>query len=339
MAAILTPRQFSQRADLYHQLGQLAAAGVGLINAVEMLARNPPARSFRAPLRQIVSELAQGCTFTEAVQRCGHWVSSFDLALLQAGEQSGRLDAVFRILSDHYTDRAQLTRQMISDLLYPVFVFHLAVFLFPFISFFQTGNWVMFGLKTFGLLIPLYLIIFLIIYALQGRHGFLWRSLVESILRPIPVLGAARQYLALSRLAAALEALLNAGVTIIEAWDLAAAASGSPALARAVAEWRPRVVAGKTPAEEVSACRNFPEMFANLYYTGEVSGQLDDSLRRLSKYYQEEGRRKLHNVAKWGPQFFYLGVAAMVGFKVIAFYTDYFNSVGKVMDGFSGKGP
>ena len=80
-------------------------------------------------------------------------------------------------------------------------------------------------------------------------------------------------------------------------------------------------------------------MFANLYYTGEVSGQLDDSLRRLSKYYQEEGRRKLHNVAKWGPQFFYLGVAAMVGFKVIAFYTDYFNSVGKVMDGFSGKGP
>ena len=70
----------------------------------------------------------------------------------------------------------------------------------------------------------------------------------------------ARHYLALSRLAAALEALISAGVNIVEAWDLAATASGSPALRRAVATWKPQLAAGRTPAELVRACPLFPEI-------------------------------------------------------------------------------
>jgi type II secretory pathway component PulF len=62
--------------------------------------------------------------------------------------------------------------------------------------------------------------------------------LVERTLRWVPILGKARQDLALARLAAALEALLNAGVPIIGAWELAATASGSPALRRTVLTWR-----------------------------------------------------------------------------------------------------
>src|SRR5262249_42520268 len=145
---------------------------------------------------------------------------------------------------------------------------------------------------TFGILIPIYALVALMIYAAQSKHGERWRSLVESLLDPIPVLGTARHYLALARLAAALAALLSAGATSSEAWDLAATASGSPALRRAVAAWRPNVVAGQTPAEAVSRSRRFPEIFANQYATGEISGQLDETLRRLHRYYQEEGSRK-----------------------------------------------
>src|SRR5205823_2445549 len=141
----------------------------------------------------------------------------------------------------------------------------------------------------------------------------------ERILKPVPMLGAARHYLALARLAAALEALLNAGVTIIEAWELAAAASGSLALRSTVLAWKPQVVSGVTPSEVVSASPQFPELFANLYHTGEVSGQLDDSLRRLHTYYSEEGTRKLHLLAQWMPRGIYFGVALMVGYKVVSF--------------------
>jgi len=183
-------------------------------------------------------------------------------------------------------------------------------------------------------LAPLYLATAFIIYATQSRHGEKWRAIIESVFRWIPILGKARQFLALARLAAALEALISAGVNIIQAWDLAANASGSPALKRAVASMKPKVVAGQTPAEEVRKCPAFPELFANLYNSGEVSGKLDETLRRLYTHYQEEGSHKLRAFAQWMPRLIYGLVAIMVAYNVIQFWVGYFNQISKISGGF-----
>ena len=327
MPLVITPGQLSRRADFYHQLGQLSGAGLGLIQALAQIQRNPPDRSYRAPVGRVLEQIAAGCTLTEALQQCGHWLPAFDLALLQAGEHSGRLDACFRLLADYYTDRARLARQVIGDLAYPVFLLHFAVFIFPFAQLFASGNWAVYLGQTLGVLLPLYAVVALVIFAAQSRHGETWRACFETLLHPIPVLGQARRYLALSRLSAALEALLSAGVTIIEAWELAATASGSPTLRRTVLAWRPQVNGGLTPAEVVSASGQFPELFAGQYATGEISGQLDDTLRRLHAYYQEEGSRKLHAVARWTPRAIYLCVVLVIAYRIVSFYLNYFQMV------------
>src|SRR5436190_418415 len=82
--------------------------------------------------------------------------TGFDIALIEAGEQSGRLEACLQLLADYYRDRAQLARQVISDLAYPVALFHFAIFIFPFAQFFTSGNWRAYLLQTFGVLIPIY---------------------------------------------------------------------------------------------------------------------------------------------------------------------------------------
>ena len=327
MPLIVTPGQFSRRAEFYQQLAQFTSAGIGLVPALEQLQRNSPARSYQAPIQRTLAELAQGSTFSESLQRTDQWLPAFDLALLQAGESSGRLDACFRLLADYYQDRARLARQVISNLIYPVALFHLAIFLFPFAQFFQSGNALVYLAKTVGVLIPVYAVVVLLVYAAQSKHGESWRARVESVLRPIPVLGTARRYLALARLAAALEALISAGASIIEAWDLAAAASGSPALRRAVRAWKPHVLAGQTPAEAVRACPEFPELFANLYSSGEISGQLDESLRQLRLIYQEDGTRKLHAFAQWTPRIIYFFVVLMVAYYVISGWLEHFNQI------------
>ena len=125
----------------------------------------------------------------------------------------------------------------------------------------------------------------------------------------------------------ALEALISAGVNIFEAWDLAATASGSPALRKAVAAWRPAVVAGQMPSEAVRLCPLFPETFANLYSSGEISGKLDESLRNLHRLYSEDGTRKLNAFATWVPRLIYLLAALLIALKVIQFYQGYFNEV------------
>lgn len=339
MPFIITPGQLSQRAELYHQLGSLLSAGIGLPQALETLQRNPPARSFREPLRQLAETLREGYTFSIAVERLGNWIPSFDVALIHAGETSGRLDVCCKLLANYYQDRAQTTRRMISSLLYPLFVFHFAILLFPFLQFFQDGNGSLYLFRVLRVLIPLYAGVFALIFACQGKRGEHWRSAIEKICEKIPLLGSARRHLALARLAAALEALINAGGSILGGWELAAAASGSPALCRAVSSWKAPMQAGQTPAEMVSTSTEFPEMFASLYHTGEISGKLDETLRRLHAHYQEEGTRKMHAAAQLTSQIVYGLVAGFVALKVISFYQGMYGSGSPLDEAIKGFGP
>jgi type IV pilus assembly protein PilC len=331
MPLLLFPSQFTQRAELYHQLAQLTVAGLGLMRSLEQLKKSPPSSSFRAPIQRLLDQLQKGYTFGEALQRVA-WLPAFDISLLQAGEHSGRLDQCFRLLAEYYTGRAKIARQVIADLMYPAFLFHFAVFILPFPKFFQSGNAAVYLAQTFGVLIPIYIVVLLLVYAAQSKHGERWRAMVEKTIHPVPVLGTARRYLALARLAASLEALISAGVTIIEAWDLAATASGSPALRRTVRGWKPALLSGSTPAEVVSSSGRFPDLFANQYASGEISGKLDETLRRLHQYYQEEGSRKLHAVAQWTPRFIYLLIIFMIAYRVINFWMGYFEQVNKAIN-------
>jgi len=328
------PGQFARRADFYHQLAQLTAAGLGIIQALQQLERHPPSHSYRSPIRRLLTGISQGYTVTESLAQLGRWLPEFDLALIRAGEQSGRLDQCFRLLADYYSGRAALARQLLMDLAYPLFLLHFAVFILPFAAFFTSGNLTMYLLQTFGILVPLYVIAFLAILAGQGRHGETWRSLVEGALHSLPVLGKARRELALSRFAAALEALISAGVTIIEAWQLAAAASGSPALKQVVTNWLPHFREGTTPGDLLAATHFFPSMFSGQYATAEISGQLDDALKRLARYYLEEGTRKLRAVAQWTPRMAFLLIALVIAYKVVSFYAAYFKTLGDIMNGF-----
>jgi type II secretory pathway component PulF len=203
----------------------------------------------------------------------------------------------------------------------------MAIFIFPFAEFFRTGDWIVYGAKTLGILVPIYLFVVLIVYACQSQHGEKWRSWIESLLRPIPVLGTARFYLSVARLCAALEALLSAGVTVIQAWEMAATASASPALRRTVESWHRQLEAGCTHAELVSASARFPELFIGQYAAGEISGKLEDTLKRMHQYYQEEGSRKLRAIAQWSPRAVYLLIALLIAYKVVKFWTNYYSNM------------
>jgi type II secretory pathway component PulF len=74
MSLVVTPRQFSQRAEFYHQLAQLTSAGIGLLQALEQLKRNPPGSSYREPVERLLHELAQGRTFSGSLQQLDGWL-------------------------------------------------------------------------------------------------------------------------------------------------------------------------------------------------------------------------------------------------------------------------
>lgn len=334
MAGIVTPSQLSKRSDFYHQLANLVGAGVPIITGLEHVMKSPPAHSYVHPLREVISDLNRGSTFAEALQARGKWMPVFDLALMNAGEKSGRLDQSFRLLATFYKDRAQMVSRTISGLLYPLLLLHMAVLIFPtnmLTGLILQGQVSQFLLQKASLLFPLYALVFFFIFAAGGTRGQQWRGFLERILQFVPMLGEARRSMSLARLSASLEALISAGVTIVEAWPLAARASGSPALGREVALMLPRVERGDTPAEVLRESRYFPDLFKSMYASGEISGKLDDDLRRLHLLYSEDAFRRYTALAEWFPRLIYLVIALAVAFSVVKFYMNYFGQLNEIM--------
>jgi type II secretory pathway component PulF len=335
MPLIVTPGLLNRRSELYQQLASLLGAGVAMLEALEMLRRSPPSGSFRPPLTRVIARINEGYTLGESLAFQGDWLPPFDLALLKAGEESGRLPECCRLLAGYYDERAKLARRVIGDLAYPLFLAHFALLVFPLsdlTALVQSFNPIAFVAAKLKFLLPAYALVLFVIVAGQGQRSEPWRAMVERLLNLIPMVGRARKDLALARLSAALEALINAGVSILEAWNLSADASGSPALRRAVQRWRHRLEAGQTPGEILGNTAEFPETFANLYLTGEVSGKLDETLGHLHRLYQEEGSRRMHLVAQWVPRLVYLAILLGVAWFIVSFWMGYFRGIADALN-------
>ena len=334
MSFLVTPAELNRRAELYNQLGAMIAAGVPLVKALEMAGKSASARGTRKTILQLIEHLQAGHTFTDSMKRVQGWLSDFDMALLSVGEESGRLDTSFRLLSTYYATRAKIIRDTISGLLTTLATLHVFLLIFPLplmtgfvvegIFNGHTAACVPFIIEKVVVFGGGYGIILFFIFACHGQRGAMWRSMVESFFQTIPILRKALQYLVLSRLAAALDALTNAGVNVTKSWELAAAAAGSQHLKGEIAGWAEKIDRGMTPADLVSQTHYFPELFANLYHTGEMSGKLDESLSRLHLYYQEEGFRALRLFTRVVNGLIYGSVVAVVAYTVIKFWTNYY---------------
>ena len=336
MSLIVTPGQINRRAQLYDQLGSMIAAGVPLVKALEMASRNNSLRGSKKTILALISHLQEGHTFSDSMTKVQGWLPEFDVALLSVGEESGRLDTSFKLLGRYYESRAKIIRDTISGLIVTVMTLNVFLLVFPlgFLIGFAQGimnnnfaqclSFIIEKIVVFG---GLYGIVFLLIFACQGNRGEVWRAMVESIFRMIPMLRTAIKYLALARLASALDALTNAGVSVIKSWKLASAACGSPHLKREVLEWTPKLETGATPADMVNQIHYFPEMFRNLYSSAEMSGKLDETLVRLHTYYEEEGFHTLRLFTRILNGLIYGSVAALVAFNVIRFWVNYYGTM------------
>lgn len=330
MAFIYSPAQLTARSELYHQIGASLSAGLTLSKTLELLARKPPAAGLREALVRMHSRIEAGETFSEAVHGLGSWAPEFDIALLEAGERSGRLDHVCKLLSKAYQDRARLVRQIILGTLYPAFLFHFAFLIMPvgqLVALFHGGTVAQFLWQKALFFLPFYVGIAFLIYACQSSRGRAWRSLLESLSRMLPIFGKARKSLSLSRFATALDALLGAGVISTRAWPLAAAASGSPALEREIDTWIPRFTEGDPPGDLIVGSPTFPQHFSSSYATAELSGQVDNALPRLAEHYQDEGLRLMKIAAGVLTGLIYGAVMLSAVYQIFSFWTGHYNSV------------
>jgi type IV pilus assembly protein PilC len=319
------------KSRLYHDLGELMKSGMTLSRAVERLVlhtRGAP----RSVLQGVARGVAQGKTLAESLQD-QRGINDLDVALFTASERAGKLDRGFELAAQYYTALAEARDRILRKSAYPLFVLHFAVVVFGITRLVGPSG----GLdKVVGGMITG----FIVLWAVLLGGIFLIRAIrkqgassvaVDRSLGLIPLIGGMRRDLALSRLTAAYDMQLEAGVNVLGALEASGKASASAAYRDATARAVVDVRSGEPVSTALTATRAFPERFLRAFMVGEESGRLDHELRALSEEYRVGGLRKLESLSEWVPRLIFIAVAVIIGWRAISFYVGYFESVQQLL--------
>jgi type IV pilus assembly protein PilC len=305
---------------LTHNLGLLMGAGVDVVSALESIESGVKSKQLRGVIRTMRDELSAGDTLSNVFDRSNLFPSRVVL-LLRIGEQSGQLASQFKMIGIQEEKQRALRSKLRSALLYPTFIFSVAlivglgvswyilprlarVFLqmkieLPLITKIVLG----FGsfLGKYGVIaIPLILITLVVIaYFLAYHEKTRWIG--ERIVTSIPGVRLFVQEVELARLGALLGSLLQAGVPILDAIESLKSATQSYRYKALYAHLGAQISDGESLKDALASYKDvnslLPQPVQQIIVVGSQSGTLSEVLTKIATVYEEKSDTSTRNLS------------------------------------------
>ncbi len=312
---------WARTATFHEQLAVTLNAGLTITQAVQ-LAGDTAGGELRAHGRQWSAGCAAGRGLAEqlaAAQQPG-----FDVALIKAGETSGRLTEMCRDLAAHYRHRIELRTLVISKLVYPVILIHVTLLALGIVLTFQSGwsPWIILGLPV-------------LLWICVGGAWFGLRLLGASTRATIALSGPFA-LLTLPLVAAntctVLRAALSAGLLMPDALELTAGACGNQVMGQRLAD-AGRALRHNRLDSLTAALRtvDLPDIVVSHVGSGEKSGKLDETLGQAATLMRESFRLRAEWTARIVCGTIYAGAMLGAATVVFLFYLNQFGMINDVM--------
>jgi type II secretory pathway component PulF len=310
----------NNRATAYHNMSVMLDAGLPTLRALEAAVDG-----LHGPLKTAFSHLGKAVSEGESLgQTMAKYPSIFsplDITIIDSAETSGNLPEAFKLLGNWYEFTDRMKRRMVSGLMLPLIVLNIAAFVSPLPNFIL-GRSSLAGYlgSVIGILSIFYfpaILVFAIMYLTKRQD--VYRILFDNVIVKIPLFGSAVYKLALSRFCRAFHMLYKAGIPIIYATEKAVNACGNSYVATLLTGG----VASAKAGEQITVgfSKKLPLEFMQIWQTGEDSGTLDDSSKRLADMYSYSAEMLLTQFANWLPRIVYFLVALLIIFLLFQAFT------------------
>jgi len=292
---------------LSRQLATLFEAKIAVTDSFRLLAEQASNAMLKESLMEIIEDIKGGSSLSLALSKHPDIFSVFYVNMIRSGEESGKLEEIFRSLADHLERSYELASKTKNALIYPAFVvatFFIVMILMltfvipkltsiltevnqkiPFYTRMLIGVSEFF--KDFG--------IFLFIGAAIGGV-FLWRysktekgsMAVSRFQTSFPFVGVLYSKFYLSRMTDNMETLLSSGVSVVKTLETTANVVGNKVYKDILLTTVNEVNGGSSISEALSKYPEIPLMVVQMIKTGEETGKLSFMLKTLGKFYKKE---------------------------------------------------
>lgn len=291
-------------------LEQSLRCGIPLLDALRAMSEQAAEPVTARLVDELVAAVESGRMLSEALAAHPRVFSSVFVALVRAGEQSGRLAEVFASLADSLRWQDELAAQTKRLLLYPalvltvlgaVVVFLLTV-LVPQVATLlrtlaielppQTRALLALsaGVREWGITALLSAVV-IAIGALQlARRSprlLAWR---DAALLRLPVVGIILRKIVLARFARFFALLYEAGIAVLDALQTCVGVAHNRRIATALDQAGRHIAAGATLSDAFRVTGVFPPLVLRMLHVGETTGALDTALRNVVYFYGRDVR-------------------------------------------------
>lgn len=288
--------------------------------------------------------VARGDTLAASLAMAGVFPPLF-LEMVDVGEKTGSLASVLHRLSDHYQRRAEMQRALLTGLAWPIMELVAALVIVGLVIGVVAALGVrrlngdpvdvlglgVTGLAGVGLYLQLIVGAGLVIVGavVAAQRGWLWTRPVQRLAIRLPAVGPAIEKICLARLTWALHLCLNVEIDLRRMIPLVLRAAGNDHYGRWTKTITELVAAGMPLNEAFASTEAFPTHFTDALAVAEESGQIVESMARLSKQYEEEAQSAMKTLNAVFGFAILVGILLFVAFIVIrlfqALYVDMLN--------------
>lgn len=293
--------------DLVQQLASLMEADIPVDEALILLHESEQDPHMQSLLARLQEELRGGASFTEAAQKLNDVFTTFDLSMLRTAESSGQLAMGLLSLAEYQRRTRETRERIISALIYPAILLAVAVlsllailtYVIPqFTDLFDdmgralpAPTQFVLGMTEFlrdwgwAMLLVILLSIAMCKRALQRPANKLWFD--ARVLR-MPVVGSFVVRAEMERFCRSLATLLQSGMPLLEAIEIARDTLRNSSLHAAVADAALEIREGTGVAEALTRTGKFPKLGLQLMQIGERTGRLDAMLLKAADTYEQQ---------------------------------------------------
>jgi type IV pilus assembly protein PilC len=325
-------------------LSTMLTAGLPIVQAIDVIARDQENMAMRSMLNQIKTNLAGGKTLTEAFRKYPKHFNNLYCSLISTGEKSGTLDKILNRFATYMEKSATLKSKIKKALVYPAAIIGISIVVSGILLIFVVPQFQTIY-SSFGAELPYFTrmvvhvsdimrhywwmvliafggLIFGYKQALVKSGGFAEK--IDGLKLRIPVFGELFKKGIIARFTRTLAISLDSGMPIVDAMKSMGDIMDNKVYRKAVIQICNEVINGNQLSVAISNTKLFPNLAVQMIAIGEASGSLGEMLNKVADYYEEDVGHMVDNLSNLLEPLIMVVLGVIIGGFVIAMYLPIF---------------
>ena len=293
------------------QLSTLQDAGLPILRSLRILQEQQRSGAFKRIIGFVADDIEGGSTLSEAMAKYPRAFDRLFVSMVAAGETGGVLELILARIADFMEKSQKLKSRVKSALVYPLVVLTAAFLILLLLMKYvipqfekvltemaggrplpkitqvvlKVSSWIAYQYGWAVLLAVPVVIIVALRFIKRFRIG---RLILDTISLKIPVVGALRGKIAVSRWTRTLGTLIGAGVPILDAINTSRQTAGNEVYANMLGNVQSSIRQGESFAQPLKQSKTVDLIVSNMVAVGEETGDLDKMLLKVADNYDDQ---------------------------------------------------